>query len=488
MWFNVATAVFISTNSQARGKFFRAGSFRELRLQSGDGHASVRRNHMSKPPSSRRTTLTLCLLFIAAAMAALWLQWGKTFSGTADAGPGPQVREIRHRLSPLGKVPDWNALDAYQSTITKEQFLADLTRYFTCSDVWQKYIEIHEDHALILPMSSRLDQRYRLNFAAPGKEKAVPRVWRKKVEISPGPADKPLQGWHIAIDAGHIGGNWAQMEERWFKIGDGQPVTEGDMTLHVARLIQPMLESKGAKVSLVRNDTQPLTRDRPEKLLPLAREQNPALAHPFYLNKAAESLFYRTSEIRARADYVNQTLKPDLVLCLHFNAVAWGDPANPSLVEENHLHILLNGAYTDEEIGYDDQRFEMIRKILQRTIHEEAAVAGVLADVFAKQAELPPYPYEPDSKRARNVAGHPYLWARNLLANRLYDCPVIFFEPYVMNSREVHERIQAGDYPGMPVVAGKPRKSIYREYADAVVDGLLEYSQKTQAKTPKPTE
>jgi hypothetical protein len=192
--------------------------------------------------------------------------------------------------------------------------------------------------------------------------------------------------------------------------------------------------------------------------------------------KAAESLFYRTSEIRARATYVNQNLKPDLMLCLHFNAVAWGDPANPQLVDENHLHILLHGAYTDDELSYDDQRYEMTRKILQKTIHEEAAVAAVMADVFAEQSGLPPYPYEPNSTRARNVGGHPYLWARNLLANRLYDCPVIFFEPYVMNSREVYERIQAGDYPGEAEVAGKMRKSIYREYADALVEGLLQYS------------
>ncbi|TAE90345.1 MAG: hypothetical protein EAZ81_10395 [Verrucomicrobia bacterium] len=58
----------------------------------------------------------------------------------------------------------------------------------------------------------------------------------------------------------------------------------------------------------------------------------------------------------------------------------------------------------------------------------------------------------------------------------MYDCPVIFFEPYVMNSREVYERIQAGDYPGEAEVAGKMRKSIYREYADALVEGLLQYS------------
>ena len=391
-----------------------------------------------------------------------------------------QKQVLSYRLSPLGKTPDWKALDVYQSTLTKDQFLGDLTRYFTCSDEWKKFIEVRDDYALISEAASCIERRYRMNFATPGQEKKTSRYWRKKEELAN--AETPLRGLHVAIDAGHLGGEWAQMEERWFRIDDGRPVTEGDMTLYVARLLQPILEKKGAVVSLVRKDTEPLTKDRPEQLMPLAREENPTLANPFYLNKAAESLFYRTSEIRARAAYVNEVIKPDLVLCLHFNAVAWGDPSNPTLVDENHLHILLNGAYTDEEIGFDDQRYEMIRKILQGTLHEEAAVAGVMADVFAKQSKLPPYPYEPDSKRARNVADHPYLWARNLLANRLYDCPVIFFEPYVMNSKEVYERIQAGDYTGLPVVAGEPRKSIYREYADAVVDGLLEYYQKSPAK------
>ncbi|MFM2220399.1 MAG: hypothetical protein RLZZ553_147 [Verrucomicrobiota bacterium] len=427
--------------------------------------------------SPRKTVSLLTILILSATIVALWVGWNQQRLG--KTGEPPAVSEPRYRLSPMGKIPDWKSLDAYQMTLTRQQFLDDLSRYFTCSDVWQKYIQIDEKGAWILESGGSLDRRYRLFFAQPGSEKKVPRFWRKKSEMTFDPTKPLLQGVHIAIDAGHLGGDWAQMEERWFKIGDGRPVTEGDMTLYVAKLIQPLLEAQGAKVSLVRKNTEPLTKDRPSQLVDLASRENPSMTNPFYLNKAAESLFYRTSEIRARADHVNQTLKPDLVLCLHFNAVAWGDPANPKLVEENHLHILLNGAYTDEEIGYDDQRLEMIRKILQRTIHEEAAVAGVLADVFAKQAALPPYPYEADSKRARNVAGHPYLWARNLLANRLYDCPVIFFEPYVMNSQEVYERIQAGDYPGMPVVAGKPRKSIYREYADAVVDGLLQYYQKT---------
>ena len=43
----------------------------------------------------------------------------------------------------------------------------------------------------------------------------------------------------------------------------------------------------------------------------------------------AEVLFTR-ADIRARGRKVNDTLRPDLVVCLHFNAEAWGDPAKPT--------------------------------------------------------------------------------------------------------------------------------------------------------------
>jgi hypothetical protein len=41
-----------------------------------------------------------------------------------------------------------------------------------------------------------------------------------------------------------------------------------------------------------------------------------------------------------------------------------------------------------------------------------------------------------------------------------------------MNNRTVYERIQLGDYEGTRDVNGTPMKSIFREYADSVADGL----------------
>ena len=93
---------------------------------------------------------------------------------------------------------------------------------------------------------------------------------------------------------------------------------------------------------------------------------------------------------------------------------------------------------------------------------------------MAQETKLPAYEY-PTANTVTKVGTSGYVYARNLLATRLYRCPVVYCEPYVMNSHEAYDRIQAGDYEGTHNINGIERKSIFREYADSVADGLAEY-------------
>src|SRR5207249_4906772 len=106
-----------------------------------------------------------------------------------------------------------------------------------------------------------------------GHERSVPRFWTLASRLRPGPAG-PLDGVNIALDPGHLGGQWARMEERWFQLGDDtKPVTEGDMTLRVAKLLASRLRVLGADVSLIRRDNEPLTKLRPEDLREAAKAE-----------------------------------------------------------------------------------------------------------------------------------------------------------------------------------------------------------------------
>ena len=326
--------------------------------------------------------------------------------------------------------------------------------------------------------------------------KPVPRLWRPAKSLPPPRQEKPLFGLKIALDPGHLGGKWAKMEERWFQVGNSTPVQEGDLTLRVARLLAPRLRELGAKVSFVRNSNEPITAKRPDDFRELARKilikngvpqsriggnvldpNDPEKEQT--IRWQSEILFYRYSEIRRRAALVNFKLHPDLVLCLHFNAEGWGDPNNPTLTDTNHLHLLVNGSYLAEELEFDDERFEMIRRLLSRAYDEELPLADTIAATMARGTGLQPYEY-PATNTTTKVGASNYVYARNLLATRLYRCPVVYCEPYVMNSKDVFARIQAGDYDRTRNVNGVERKSIFREYTDSVVDGLVEYYSKVR--------
>jgi hypothetical protein len=398
-------------------------------------------------------------------------------------------------ISVLGNKPRWDVLEHYQQTITRDEFAHLVNDVYGTHGFAPDLIEIKDDAARIL-MNRDAQEFFTLRFAADTEKKPVPRLWRPAKALPSARRDKPLSGLKIALDPGHLGGKWAKMEERWFQVGNSKPVQEGDLTLCVSRLLATRLRQLGAKVSLVRGDDEPTTAKRPDDFRELARKilikngvpqpradvldsTDPAKEQT--VRWQSEILFYRYSEIRRRAARVNFKLHPDLVVCLHFNAEGWGDPNNPTLTDINHLHLLVNGSYLAEELEFDDQRFEMIRRLLSRAYDEELPLAETIALAMARETGLPAYAY-PTTNSTTKVGTSGYVYARNLLATRIYRCPVVYCEPFVMNSKDVFARIEAGDYEGTRNINGVERKSIFREYADSVAEGLVNYYSKARSK------
>jgi len=125
-------------------------------------------------------------------------------------------------------------------------------------------IKIDNDSAQILT-NRQSGKVFTLHFAPdPASREHIPRLWRPAKSLRARNQTKPLAGLRIALDPGHLGGKWAKMEERWFKVGDSKPVTEGDLTLRVSRMLASRLKKLGATVLFVRNSTQPVTSKRPD--------------------------------------------------------------------------------------------------------------------------------------------------------------------------------------------------------------------------------
>ena len=386
-------------------------------------------------------------------------------------------------LTPLSSPPNWARLQKFQGTITHDQFFRLLNDVYAVGGTAQKWIKVEPDYAEIQPSGGHW---LKLRFAKDGG-KPIPKFWHDPKTL-PANNDKPLTGLTIALDPGHLGGPWAKMEERWFQIGNSEPIREGDLTLQTAKRLAPRLQELGAKVVFVHSKPGPVTSLRPDDLRSEARASLKSLgvqpilqtykgpADPekeHSITWEAERLFYRVAEIHERARRVNRILKPDLTLCLHFNAEPWGDPANPTLTDIDHLHLMVNGAYAESELAYADVRYQMLLKLLSQSFDEELGIAESVAHSLSDATKLPAYHYDSDNAHAVGTSG--YVWARNLLANRLYHCPVAYVECYVMNSHDFFDRFQAGEYDGLREFNGVMHKNIYAEYADGVAQGLADY-------------
>jgi hypothetical protein len=192
---------------------------------------------------------------------------------------------------------------------------------------------------------------------------------------------------------------------------------------------------------------------------------------PRYREVATDVLVTKTFEARARAEKAREHFKADLTLVLQFDATAGSK--HGGLTSTNRNIFFVDGAYTFAEVTKDpDQRFCLLKKLLQQVTPTEVLVADNIARALQRSTGYSPVLYG-NGPTTRAVTADPYVVARNLALNREHDGPVVVTEPYFMNNALTLRRLVAGDYDGQKVINGRPYVSIYREYADAICEGLV---------------
>ncbi len=404
--------------------------------------------------------------------------------------PAPPATRLE-RLSALGTKPDWLKLQAFHQTLTRNEFEMALREVYGDGSSLPPPWKVEAD-GVVIKTGDPIKPEARIAFAT-RPESPLPgtRTWRTAVEMPPLKGRLLLSDIHIAIDPGHIGGGYGQMEERHLSFAPGESIQEGDLTLTTAQVLAERLKALGAYVSLVRDRAEPVTQERPADLLVPARQILVDSGFPQPQEKysgvtgdskiltvqwQSEKLFYRVSEIHARGRKVNTTIKPDVVLCLHFNAEAWGDATAPQFSPMNHMHVLVNGCYSPVELEQQDVRYEMLHRLFSRTHLEELPLAEAVANGMRQTTGLPAYVYT--TPNARHVGTNSYVFARNLLANRIYDCPVVYLEPYVMNNEETYRRLLRGHFLGRTLISGRLQSSAIEDYVQGVVKGIVTYYQK----------
>ncbi|MBI5684611.1 MAG: N-acetylmuramoyl-L-alanine amidase [Verrucomicrobia bacterium] len=372
--------------------------------------------------------------------------------------------------------------------MTRAEFQSRLDRVFSPGGAFQKFLVYTNDGVSVFNDEQHKQRLYRIEFATDTRPE-VKRAFKTLEELPAlkNPPEQPLRGLRIALDPGHIGGEFARMEERLFKMSNGPGEQEAVQNLIVARLLAPQLQRAGATVLFTKNDFRPVTDSKPEQFRELAEKhvrENDAtrpdvramgeLAREAFLldatRKRMELEFYRNAELRARASLVNDKLRPDLTLCIHFNAT--GDDGRPA--PDNRLMVMIHGNYSADSVDTPQRKFELLWKLLENSHPTELAAADAISCVMGADLKLPPEPARPGPNAAA-TGNNPYLCVRNLIANRLYHGPVIYLEPYYQNNPTTYARLLAGDYDGEREFGGQRLRSIFREYADAVAHGVIEF-------------
>ncbi|MFZ5806782.1 MAG: N-acetylmuramoyl-L-alanine amidase [Verrucomicrobiota bacterium] len=391
------------------------------------------------------------------------------------------------KVSILGQSPRWNDLELFQRSLSREEFESKIRKIYSPDGSFFQYLDMTPEKAVLYRDIEKSTPLWTFYFAEKKNTPAfLPFHFSIKTlrELREASWDAPLKGLTICLDPGHIGGDWADDEERNFRIKKDPPIVEGNLNMITCRYLAQLLKKNGARVVWTKQDYQPVTSLRPADLeiegihffqdvyqKPINYKRVSFLRDKIRLCR--ELLFYRAAEITARAEKINNELKPDMTICVHFNAARWRGRRPRLLSNVNRLILFVHGSYHRDELKYDNHKFALLKKMFEQTSHEEISAAEAIARqmhaVWGWQAQ------GYDSYFANRVSDNPYVYSRNLLANRLYNGPVVFVEGPFMNDKEIYPRLQAGDYDGEKMIGGKNQRSIFREYAEIIANGIIHH-------------
>ena len=143
------------------------------------------------------------------------------------------------------RAADWSSLDRHQQTITRAAFDRLITTVYCPSGALTNYLTFTTNSLSLFSAPNKTNAPlFTLRFAA-----STP---TRQHSITPSP--------RIVLDPGHIGGEWARMEERYFVVGkNDHPIQEAVLNLTVARLLKQKLEAAGLTVLLTKDNFQPVT-------------------------------------------------------------------------------------------------------------------------------------------------------------------------------------------------------------------------------------
>jgi N-acetylmuramoyl-L-alanine amidase len=361
---------------------------------------------------------------------------------------------------------DFHDFDAYQYKLTQEEAEIKIKSYL------EKDHSIHEFYrvtpeAFYIGDLTHQQVDYVLHLAS-----APQATHHRSTERN------SLEKVKIAIDPGHFGGAFAELEERFVNIPaektkENQPLSfnEGTLTYLTALVLKSLLEAEGAVVFVTRPGiaqgaikesffewlaTHPLLWKKDESLAKLFRDH------------------YNKEDLKARAQEIN-AFAPDLTIIIHYNAhlTDLEKDTRSLLTATNYNLVFIPGAFCANELSRIEDRYEFLRLIVTDDMEQSLKLSRQIARQFADQLNVPLISHNEKASYIEKVCliQEPGIYSRNLALTRLVHSPLCYGETLVQNNENEVYRLSTNDTQ----VEGQPCPKRVREVAQAYFEGIKNY-------------
>ncbi len=364
---------------------------------------------------------------------------------------------------------DFSDFDRYQGRCTRAELEKKLGLFLQKDGGVGSYFSLTDSSLTFYNDAETNPERgveYELKLAAQGSA------------LTPAPLRKDLVGVKIAIDPGHLGGVFANLEDRFIDIPpslervDSIKFDEGTLCFLTGMYLKLLLEKEGAIVMMTRDQIGTGVYgddffDWLKKNVHLWMGEGGSLKKLF-------GKYYNPLDLRARAKKINQ-FAPDLSVVIHYNSQDGENngPSNHTISPVNYNMVFVPGAFCHNELADRDSRYEFMRLLVSEDLHGSLTLSQAILEKFGEHLQVPPVS-KSDGANYLNRVGIKIgegIYARNLALTRLIHGPICYGETLIQNNIDECVRLNRRDF----VIGGVWCSSRIKQVAEAYFEGIKSY-------------
>lgn len=336
---------------------------------------------------------------------------------------------------------EFKEFDVYQKVYDKNYLKERIEKYLLKNPENSSFVRFSDDALLILDGKENID--YKLLFGDKTSIKKDKKIVKK-----------------IAIDPGHLGGEFAEIEGRY--VGSPKKFDEGTLTFLTGLYLKELLEKEGFIVMMTRASIG-------SGAYPLGFHQwlelNPELKNT---TKSHAQLFkdhYNSLDLEERAKIINE-FEPDLTIIIHYNASEEDTHDNFNLV-----HV--PGCFRNNELATKACRKHFLRLLLTDNLDHSITLSDHIIKAQTKQTKVLPVNASKNISYLKNACLEVSegVWARNLRLTRLVKSPLCYGETLLQNNYATMQKLMIND----DFIQGIACPSLIKDIAFGYYQGIMEF-------------